>query len=172
MIDDKNIYIKLLKNNISGIYKIIDCGFLKFFVINIINDFLKKNKIPNLESIVNYSDNIKHFSKIIKILSDIKNYKFKVNCTGKLSFTNLIDTYLPDILLELNLKKDIFEYDKNLTFYIKVYDTHTIAFIIDKLSKLIYYICTIENNSKLSEYIFFYIFELDDDYKIINQEKI
>ena len=46
----------------------------------------------------------------------------------------------------------------------------TIAFIIDKKEKLLYFFNSIETNS--SGYIFFYILNVDSKYKIINLNKI
>jgi hypothetical protein len=166
---DNSIYCKLDKKKISGIYKIIDCGYAKLFDPNINEEYLRKNKIPNLDSILSYSDNIKHFSKIIKIFHNQNLFKSKSNSLGDLNWINLINEFLPTILLNIEEKKDIFNFEsKKFSFYVKIYQTHTKAFVIDKNKKLIYYINTIENNSKNSGYLFFYVYELNSKYKIIS----
>ena len=80
-------------NKISGFYKIIDCGFIKFYDIKINDEYLNKNKIPNIDSILNHSDNINHILKIIKIFINQDNFKTKSNHMGNINFLNLIEQY-------------------------------------------------------------------------------
>lgn len=163
-----SIYLNLDKKKISGMYKLVDCGYVKLFDSNITEEYLRKNKIPNLDSILSHSDNIKHFSKIIKIFNNPNLFKSKSNSMGELNWINLINEFLPEILLNFDEKKDIFDFEsKKFSFYIKIYETHSKAFVIDKNTKLIYFINTLENYSKNNGYLFFYVCELDSKYKII-----
>jgi hypothetical protein len=179
---NNTIYLKLFKNKISGNYQIKDCGYVKFFDIVITEDYLKKNKIPNYDSFLAHTDNIKHICKIIKILSDSSGFKTKSNGFGsssglgvsnkldieQINWSGLIENFLPEILQGIHDKNDIFNFDSNkkFCFYIKVYSSYTKAFIIDKKTKLIYYINSIENHSKPNGYLFYYVFELDSNYNI------
>lgn len=167
-LSNNSINLKLINKKISGLYKIIDCGYIKFYDINIDEIYLKKNKIPNLESILAHSDNIKHIEKIIKIFENASNIKTKSNFMGKLNWINLLEEYLPIIITNINNKSNLFNIDKKFSFYIKVYSTHTKAFIIDKNTQYIYYLSSLENYKNSNFYLFMYVFELDSQYKIIN----
>jgi len=166
---DKQIYININKEKISGIYKIKDCGYLKFSDININEDYLKINKIPDLDSILNYSNDFEYIFKIIKIFNNFENIKTKINCYGDLNFLNLIHENLSTIF-NFNNNNDFFKSCENFSFYIKVYDTHSKAFIIDNNTNLIYYISSLENYKDCSGYLFFYILELDLKCKIISYD--
>lgn len=171
ILKSNDLYVKIDKHKISGIYEILDCGFLKFYDVDFTDEFLKKNKIPDFNSILLHPDNIKHFSKIIKLLTYGKNFKTKSNFINNIDFTDILKFFLPNIIEKINNKQDLFDSNNNFTFYIKIYDTHTKAFLIDKNSKLIYYLMSVENSSKLNGYLFIYILQLDSKYRILNIKK-
>jgi len=148
-------------------YNLIDFGYIKIYDVNFTEEFLNKNKIPSLNSIITFSENIKHFLKLIKILNYTNKYKIKINQMRDYNLMDIIYKNLPSIISNINEKKNLFNsIDKNFTFYIKILQTNTSAFIIDKKDKILYYFNSIENNN--SGYIFFYVLELDSKYKIIN----
>jgi hypothetical protein len=165
---ESNKFLNLSINNNK--YNIIDCGYIKLYDLKFTEEFINKNKIPSLNSIFTFSENIKHFSKLIKLVNYTDKYKIKINQLGNCDLIDIISQNIPSIITKINDKQNIFELDKNFTFYIKVYKTHTTSFIIDKIDKMIYYFNSVENNS--SGYIFFYVVKLDSKYKIIDLNKI
>ena len=109
--------------------------------------------------------------KLIKLIVHTDKYKTKINQFGKFDLKYIISQNIQSIILNINEKNNLFNStDKKYTFYIKVSETKTTAFIIDKETKIICYINSIEKNS--SGYIFFYVMSLDSKYKIINHNKI
>lgn len=166
-----NVIINGKTTNKEKKYNLIDFGYIKIYNVNFTEEFINKHKIPSLDSIIKFSDNIKHFLKIIKLLDYTNKYKIKIN---QLSNTNLLDIIyqnLPTILSSIGEKKNIFNStDKKFTFYLKITIEKTTAFIIDKNEKLLYFFNSIENDS--SAYIFFYILKIDTKYKIINYNHI
>ena len=151
-------------------YNLIDFGYIKLYGITFTEEFINKNKIPSLDSIIKFSDNIRHFLKLIKLLSYTNKYKIKINQLGNYNFYDVIYKNLPSIILNINEKKNLFDStDKKYTFYLKILETKTISFIIDKEEKIIFYINSIEKNT--SGYIFFYVMALDSKYKIIDYNK-
>ena len=170
---NNSIYIGLGKEKIKGLYKFIDCGYVKLYDLDssFNEDYLKKNKIPGFDFFLSYSDNPKHISKILKIFNNTNLFKIKSNSSNsEFDWTNLTNSFLPEILFDINEKKNIFDSDinKNFSFYIKVYETHSKAFVIDKNTKMIYYINTVENNKKMHGYLFYYVLQLDSNYNIVN----
>jgi len=151
-------------------YNLIDFGYVKIYGITFTDEYINKQKIPSLNSIITFSDNIKHFLKIIKLFAHTDKFKIKINQFGNNNIQNIITENIPSIILNLNEKKNLFNSNDNkYTFYIKIYHTNTTAFVIDKEEKIIYYFNSIEKNS--SGYIFFYVMALDSKYKIINFNK-
>ena len=151
-------------------YNLIDFGYIKLYGITFTEEFINKNKIPSFDSIIKFSDNIRHFLKLIKLLSYTNKYKIKINQLGNYDFYDVIYKNLPSIILNINEKKNLFDStDKKYTFYLKILETKTISFIIDKEEKIIFYINSIEK--KTSGYIFFYVMALDSKYKIIDYNK-
>jgi hypothetical protein len=166
-----NIIINDKSNNqIEKKYNLIDFGYIKLYGITFTEDFINKHKIPSLNSIFTFSDNIRHFLKLIKLLEYNDKYKIKINQFGKYNLIDVITQNIPSIISNINDKKNLFDSaDKNFTFYIKISEIKTTAFIIDKQEKIISYFDSVEKKS--SGYIFFYIMELDSKYKIINLNK-
>ena len=167
---NKSLCIDLKNTKVDGLYEIIDCGYLKLTEVNITDSYLKKNKIPDMESIINHSSNMRHIEKVLKILADPTKFKTKSNCMGEFKWLDLDDmlkNILPHLIQCVDKKISLFEelVDSNFTYHIKVYDTHIRAFIIDKKSKLIFYAHTLSNSK--STYLFYYVFELDPKHKII-----
>lgn len=163
-----------LNNNLDDVnkkkYNLIDFGYVKLYDIKFTEEFINKQKIPMLNSIMTFSDNIHHFLKLIKLFSYTDKYKIKINQFGNYNMIDVIKDNIPSIILNLNDKKNIFNTpDKKYTFYIKILQTSTSSFIIDKENKIICYFNSINNNS--SGYIFFYVMHLDSKYKIINFNK-
>ena len=185
LLKSNELFVRITRDKLNGIYKILDCGYFKFYDVDIDDDILNKFKIPNLNSLLAHNDNTKHLVKILKILQLAQThinthinthtktnlFKTKSNFLNQMDFEDVIKYLLPEIINKINNKEDIFKLSNNFTFYIKMYDTHTKAFLIDKSSKLIYYWISIENFSKPMGYLFMYVMELDSKYKILNLEK-
>jgi hypothetical protein len=167
-----NVNINDKKDNpIYKKYNLIDFGYIKIYDITFTEEFINKHKIPSLNSIITFSENIKHFLKLIKLFEHTDQYKIKINQFGNSNLRDIFLQNLPSIILNINDKKNLFNSsDNKFTFYIKITQTKTIAFIIDKEEKIIFYLNSIEKN--LSGYIFFYVVALDSKYKIINLNKL
>lgn len=159
------------KSNKINKYKLIDFGYIKFYGIEFTDEFINKHKIPSLNSIFTFSDNINHFFKLIKLFEYTDKYKIKINQYGKYNFNEIIIKYLPSIILNINKKINLFDsFDNKFTFYIKITDDKTTAFVIDKKEKIICYLNSVEK--KTSGYIFFYIIDINTKYKIVDFNKI
>lgn len=166
-----NIELYDKKSNKEKKYNLIDFGYIKLYDINFTHEFVNKHKIPSFESIITFSDNIKHFLKLIKLLEYTDKYKIKINQLNNTIIQDIIYKNLPSIITGISEKKNLFNStDKKFTFYIKIMVEKTTAFIIDKKEKLLYFFNSIETNS--SGYIFFYVLNVDSKYKIINLNKI
>jgi hypothetical protein len=175
IIIESNKYFNIVLNKKNTLdekkFNLIDFGYIKLYDVKFTDEFIFKHKIPSIDSIITYSDNIKHFLKLIKLFEYTNKYKIKINQFDKNNFLDIIFQNLPIILTNINEKVNLFNsIDKKFTFYLKITLLKTIAFIIDKKEKLLYYINTIENNS--SGYVFFYILKIDSKYKIIDLNKI
>lgn len=176
IIIESNKYFNIEFNEKNKKYNLVDFGYIKIFDINFTNEFVLKHRIPTIDSIISFSDNIRHFLKLIKLLEYTNKYKIKINQLKINNYdkTNLIDIIyqnLPEILINISEKKNIFNsLDKKFTFYFKITMEKTIGFILDKKDKLLHYFSSIENNE--SGYVFFYTVEIDSDYKIINLNRI
>ena len=152
-------------------YNLIDFGYIKIYDIKFTEEFINKHKIPSLNSIITFSENIKHFLKLIKLFEHTDKYKIKINQFGNSNLDEIILQHLPSIILNINEKKNLFNSsDNKFTFYIKTTELNTTAFIIDKEEKILCYLNSVDKN--LSGYIFFYIIALDSKYKIINLNKL
>jgi hypothetical protein len=172
LIESNNFFTIILGNEtkINKKYNLIDFGYVKIYGITFTDEFINKHKIPSLNSIITFSDNIKHFLKIIKLFDHSDKFKIKINQFGNFNLQDIITQNIPSIILNINEKKNLFDsIDKRYTFYIKVLQTNTTAFIIDKEEKIICYFNSIEKDS--SGYIFFYVMALDSKYKIIDYNK-
>ena len=166
--EKKNEKIKITNNEKK--YNLIDFGYIKIYDINFTEEFIYKHKIPSFNSIFTFSDNIKHFLKLIKLLDYTNKYKIKINQFSNQNLSDIIYQNLPIIISNIDEKKNLFDsIDKKFTFYIKITMEKTIAFIINKKEKLLYFFNSVEK--KLSGYIFFYILNIDIEYKIINLNK-
>lgn len=167
-----NINIQDKKDNMMyKKYNLIDFGYIKIYDITFTEEFINKHKIPSLNSIITFSDNIKHFLKLIKLFEHTDQYKIKINQFGNHNLREIFLQHLPSIILNINEKKNLFNSsDNKFTFYIKITQTKTTAFVIDKEQKIICYLNSVEKN--LSGYIFFYVIALDSKYKIINLNKL
>ena len=174
VIENKNNFnIELIgkKSNEEKKYNLVDFGYVKICDISFTEEFINKHKIPSLKSIITFSDNIKHFLKLIKLLEYNNKYKIKINQLSNTGFTDIIYQNLPTIITGISEKKNLFNSaDKKFTFYVKIMIEKTMAFIIDKKEKLLYFFNSIETNS--SGYIFFYILNIDSKYQIVNLNKI
>lgn len=152
-------------------YNLIDFGYIKIYNITFTEEFINKHKIPSLNSIITFSDNIKHFLKLLKLFEHTDQYKIKINQFGNHNLREIFLQHLPSIILNINEKKNLFNSsDNKFTFYIKITQTKTTAFVIDKEEKIIFYLNSVEKD--LSGYIFFYVIALDSKYKIINLNKL
>jgi len=169
-----NLYDK--KNNYNDNqkykkYNLIDFGYIKIYDVKFTEEFINRHKIPSFNSIITFSDNIKHFLKIIKLFEYHDKYKIKINQFGNHNLGEIFLKHLPSIILNIDEKKNLFNSsDNKFTFHMKITETKTTAFIIDKEEKIMCYLNSVEKN--LSGYIFFYIIALDSKYKIINLNKL
>lgn len=166
-----NVELNGKKSNKKKKYNLVDFGYVKIYDVNFTEEFANKHKIPSFKSIVTFSDNIKHFLKLIKLLEYTDKYKIKINQLNDIKIADIIYQNLPSIITGIGEKKNLFNStDKKFTFYIKITVDKTMAFIIDKKEKMLYFFNSIETNS--SGYIFFYVLNIDSKYKIIDLNKI
>lgn len=161
-----NVNIKHKK--ISGIYNIIACGVTKISNINISENDLVKNKIPNLDSLLLHIDNIKHILKITNIFNIPDKFIISTNNSiPEFDFNNIIIQTKEIITKYKNddKEKKILNSNSSSAFYIKIYKEYGKGFIIDGYNKLIYYIVEYENNNIIE--LRYYVLKISDDWKII-----
>ena len=168
---NSSLIITINKVNLSGKYNIIDAGYSVISDITITNDILNKNKIPPLDLILEHIDNaqinnIKYINKLVNILSLSDKYTITDNSMSDFNLSNIISLYLSDITELVNDKHDILKSSSSSIFYIKIYSDHSKAFFIDKDSKLIYYISTVENHKNNKIYFFYYVLNVNHKFKI------
>ena len=186
LLKSNDLFIKITRDKLNGIYKILDCGYFKFYDININEELLNKYKIPNLNLLLTHPDNVKYFFKIIKIFELTQSkintnsnkkyfntniFKTRSNFLNQIDFDDILKYLLPEIIEKINNKENLFDVSNKFTFYIKMYDTHTKAFLIDRNTKLFYYWISVENFSKPIGYLFMYVIELDSKCRLLNYDK-
>lgn len=168
--NNNTVNIKLNKSKLVGYYNILHTGFTTISDININEKDIKKFRIPSFDSVINHISNIEHILKINRIF-DIKN---KFNITNNSSSDNFsFDIFINQIFdiikkyNDNNTTKNLLKSRSNTAFYIKIYENHGKAFVIDDSNKLIYYITQNSNNNNTILYIRYYILKIDKNYKII-----
>ena len=163
-----NVSVELDHNKISGIYKLVAGGTSTISNIKILPEELTKLKVPELSNVLDNLDNIKLVIKLTNILNLFNNFNIK-NDISDPAF-NLYNIIINSLSIISDFKnndneKKLLKSNSNNAFYIKIYDTHSKAFIIDNKQKLIYYISTKEFNDKI---IFkYYVLNINDKWKII-----
>ena len=163
-----DISIELDHNKISGSYKLVASGISTISNIKILPEELTKLKVPELSNVLNNLDNIKFIIKITNILNLFNNFDIK-NDNSDPAF-NLYDIISNSLAIISNYKnndkeKNLLKSNSTNAFYIKIYDSHSKAFVIDGNHKLIYYISSTDFDDKI---IFkYYVFNLNDKWKII-----
>lgn len=163
-----NISVKLDHNKISGSYKLVASGISTISNIRILPEELVKYKVPELSDVLNNLDNIKFIIKITNILNLFNNFDIK-NDNSDSAF-NLYDIISNSLTIISDYKNDdkekkLLKSNSTNAFYIKIYDSHSKAFVIDGKKNLIYYICQTDFDDKI---IFkYYVFNLNDKWKII-----
>ena len=163
-----NVSVELDHNKISGIYKLVAGGISTISNIKILPEELTKLKVPELSNVLDNLDNIKLVIKLTNILNLFNNFDIK-NDISDPAF-NLYNIIINSLSIISDFKnndkeKKLLKSNSNNAFYIKIYDTHSKAFIIDDKQKLIYYISTKEFDDKI---IFkYYVLNINDKWKII-----
>ena len=159
-----NFQIFVNKSKFLGLYNIIDCGYIKIYDINLNNKLLKQNNIPNFDSFINNSNDLNYILNIIKLFKIDNAFKLKLNCLNKMSILNFIKIYSSELIKKVDKNINILNSNISTVFYIKVYESYTQSFFIDKSKKLIYYIYS--ENFEDHSYIFYYVLKLNSKYLI------
>lgn len=148
---------------LTGSFNVLEAGFMTITDVKLTDKDLKKNSIPNLDSILGHKDNIYHITKIIKLFNLHKKMTVKSNLSNKnMSLENITSTansYV-DTLIKKDKKKKILRSDKNSGFYIKMYNNHGKGFIIDSVNNIIYYIAVNINFKSSNINLRYYAFEI------------
>lgn len=150
-------------NKISGEFNILDAAYIKISNINITEKDLLKNNIPNIDSVLNHTNNLFHIIKIISILKLTNSFKLKENISEDTLSFKTICTEAFEYIEQLNLnnnKKSILKSDKNSGFYIKVYNDRAKAFIIDGKNNKIHYVASTSHFNERCVSIRYYTFNL------------
>ena len=134
------VNIKLTYPKLKGTYNILKAENVILSEIKFSNKDLKKNSIPNLESLLKYKDNLIHISKILKIFKLIHN-TMNIQSFNN-SFHNIINNAnnIYDNMINNNKKHKLLKSTKSSGFYIKMYNDHGEAFVINNKTNTILYI--------------------------------
>lgn len=167
---NSNVSIDLNHGKISGLYNIIAVGSTTISNVKILPDELKKYRVPDLDNILSDLDNLKQIIKLTNILKLYNNFDIKNDISdASLNFFTIITNSLNiiDEYRNLDKEKKLLKSSSTNAIYIKIYDTHGKAFIIDNDKKLIYYITEkiLEKNHKII--LKYYILSINDSCKII-----
>ena len=148
---------------LNGTFNVLEAGFMTISNIKLTDKDLKKNSIPNLDSVLSHKDNIYHITKIIKLFNLHKNMTVKSNLSNKNmnleNITSGANSYVAD-LVKKNEKKRILRSNKHSGFYIKMYNNYGKGFIIDSVHNIIYYIAANINFKSSSINLRYYAFEI------------
>ena len=157
------VTLKISSKKFSGNYKLV--GMSKTIIKQIdkqkfLSDSLVKCKIPDLDTVLNNIDNIKLPIRLTNVLKLIDDLDFEIECDYSdfaFDFDNIknrafekITEYRKD-----NKEKNLLKSNSNFAFYIKIYETHGKAFVIDGPSNLIYYIK--EQEDLILKYIYKFV---------------
>lgn len=163
------VNVTINENKISGVYQVLAVGFTEILNIKINENDLTKKKISSFDNFISRLDNIKSIYKIINILTlDNKFEIYENNSIDDFNLSNIVGNFF-QISSEFktnNQEKKLLKSNTNSAFYIKIYETSGMAFIIDSLNNLIYYIIESENLSDGSISIRYYLLNCNDKYKI------
>jgi hypothetical protein len=152
-------------NNLSEKYAVLDACYYIIDLITITNKDLYKNNIPNIDSVLKYSDNIHHILKIINIFKLINKINLKeIISNNKFSFNKITNNAIEFIeIMKKKNKKKILKSTKSTGFYIRIYNDHGKAFFIDKKTNLIFYICYNIDFNNMNIKLRFYTFNIQDE---------
>lgn len=164
-----NVQIKLDFGKAVGTYKIESVGFTTISNIKIQEKDLIKNRIPSFDNFISRLDNFKELHKITNILNVTRRFEFTSNTSSpEFNLENIMSNY--NYVLELfrqeNSERKLLRSSRDYAFYIKIYEKYNKAFVIDGLSKLIYYIVSNEDLDNSTIFIRYYSLKITDDYKI------
>jgi hypothetical protein len=158
-----NVTATIKHNKLNGTFKVLDAGFVSLSNINIKQKELKKNSIPDFNSLISHKDNIYHITKIIKIFSLINKMSVKSNISNNYfdfnNITSSANNYIDDLIIK-NKKNKILKANKNSAFYIKIYNDRGKGFIIDEKNNIIYYISSNINFRNMTINLRYYAFEI------------
>lgn len=153
----------ILHKKLSGNFNVLEAGFITLSDLDIADRDLKRNSIPNLDSILKHTDNIYHIAKIIKIFNLHEKMTIKSNLSNNnMNLENIslgANSYLDD-LIKKDKKKKILKSNKRSGFYIKMYNNNGKGFIIDESHNTIYYIAVNINFDSGSINLRYYAFEI------------
>lgn len=164
------VSIDLSHGKISGHYNIIAAGSTIISNIKILPEEIKKFRVPDLNSVLNDLDNIKQIIKLTNILNLYNNFDMKNDFSDPaLNFYTIVTNSLSVIneYRDKDKEKKLLKSSSSNALYIKIYDTHGKAFIIDSVNKLIYYITEKELIKERKIILKYYVFPLNEYYKII-----
>ncbi len=179
---DGKVTLSISSNKISGKYRIVGAS-QTIIELNDKTKFLPeelvKKKIPELDTVLNNLDNIKMVLKLTNVLklfegsSGLENLDFEITSDYSdlsMDFDNIISNVSKKILeyKKEDKEKNLLKPNSNFAFYIKMYEINGKAFVIDGPSNLIYYVKEKEDLKSKKIYINFYVFEIDDNWKIKN----
>jgi hypothetical protein len=154
---------------ISGTYNVVSASFTLIHNVKIEEKDMVKKKVPFLDNFLSRLDNLKEIIKITNIL-ELTN-KFKTTCNSsseEFNFNNIFDnfTQIKKKFQDDNKEKKLLKSSSDTAFYIKIYEDHGKAFVIDKTNKLIYYMVENEDYKKGTILIRYYCLNITDNIKI------
>jgi hypothetical protein len=167
--NDSQVNITINEEKVSGVYQVLAVGFTEIFNVKINENDLNKKKVPSFDSFISRLDNIKEIYKIINILTLENKFEvFEINSIDDFNFKHIIDNFLEiqEEFKKNSTEKKMLKSDSNSAFYIKIYETSGIAFIIDNTNNLIFYITENENLSDGSIFIRYYLLNISEKHKI------
>ncbi len=167
--NDSQVNITINEEKVSGVYQVLAAGFTEIFNVKINENDLSKKKVPSFDSFISRLDNIKEIYKIINILTLENKFEvFENNSIDDFNIKHIIDNFLEiqEDFKKNNIEKKMLKSDSNSAFYIKIYETSGIAFIIDNTNNLIFYITENENLSDGSILIRYYLLNISEKHKI------
>lgn len=158
-----NVSVYINHEKLKGKFNVLSANFISFSNIEITQKELKKNSIPNLNSLLKHKENLFHIAKIIKILSLTNKIKIKYNLSNTNVNINDIsknaNNYLEKLITNNN-KNKILKSNKHSAFYIKIYNDKGKSFYIDEKKNIIHYMATDINFDNYTVNLRYYTFNI------------
>ncbi len=169
-----SVILKLKTDKLVGNFKIVACGKTVFSKIKVLPNDFNKYKIPDFDTVINNLDNLKLIIKTTNVINLLDNFNVESDYSDfSLDFDNIKIKALDKInqYRKENKEKNLLKSNSNFAFFIKMYESHGKAFVIDGPSNLIYYITEYEDTKNKSISVNYYALSINDNWSLLSNSE-